>query len=195
MNASIFHQPRGPRKANRGDAAAYPLMTARILYSLKADAVSGNALKSTLTYFNDALQWFHSAVRERVFLFMLPVSEDPHGNIGRRPDEFRKQAGLAVSQLISLSVADNQAGAAALLRAVRADAERHLVARFTESLRQFDRNVSPPSFGYCLDLLQAGRTFTELLTEPKFQQLCTEVAEEHEIRLRDFARITTGLCS
>lgn len=196
MNAqNIFRQPRGPRKANCGDAAAYPLMTARILYSIQVDAANGKVVGSKLAYFNEALGWFHSAVRERIFRFMLPVDEDKAGKIGRRPDEFRKQAGLVVDRLITLSVAFDQEGVAALTKDVRLAAERHLVARYLESLRSYDEYDSSAEFRHCLNLLRAGRTFSDLLAEAQFEKFCADLAYDHELRLRDFANLTSGLCT
>jgi hypothetical protein len=170
-------------------------MTARVLYLAKADALSSRPVRGTLGYFNEALLWFHSAVSERVFAFMLPKAEDKRGNIGRRPDYFRKEAALSLEKLVYLSVAKNEAAVDGLTAAVRAAAEQHLVQRYLELLGPYDEYQSTAEFGHCLQILKAGATFTALLAEPKYVHLSTEVAYAHEIRLRDFAALTTGLCS
>lgn len=195
-SVSIVRQLRGPRKENFGDRAAVPLMTARILFLVKSDALDGKVIDSTLGYFNQSLAWFHASVIGRPFPFMLPKEEDKKGTVGRRPTYFRKEAGLFVDQLITLSVAGRRTEAAQITSAIRIEAEAYLTECYFALLKPHEKYESPDAFQKYLGRLRAGESFSQLFADRDLTDSCfADLALDHELRLRDFAMLTIGLCS
>lgn len=132
--------PQGPtvgqtsnptRAANRGDSAAVPLLTHRIIQLADDDAKKVTPLlRSRLGYAADATAWFDTTFQWKPFLFQA-----------RRPDYFRKECGERLWHLVSLRFGTRNRQSDALVRQIRYDAESYfkvvLLAEIQATLRSY----------------------------------------------------------
>lgn len=191
----VVRHPRGSRSHNDGDAEAVPLLSSRMLYLAKSDAVSGKPLVFLSKYFERSVIWFHRGASGPPFRFVLLRDGNPDTSTGRATF-FRTEASEDLKKFISLSVASERVAARRLTADVRLAAENYLIDRLFATMDNLEKYKSQQFVRSFFNRLEREQSFSGLMSDLTFVQFCSQFSShEHEVRLIQFAKLTTGLCT
>lgn len=187
--------PRGPHRNNVGDAAAFPLLSARVLREAKDDALKARPLSPVSDYYRRSVDWFHASITGTPLRFVNLDGDVPNTLTGRATT-FRKSAGDDLNTFIRLSVAGPHSAAKVFAAGIRSAAEAYLIDELFKSVSVVDRLQSEEYARAFFYRLQREGCFAGLMSDSSFANFRSQFKNRrHEVRLIEFANITLGLCS